>query len=444
MSGWKCIFAALLMMGLAATASPASAVPSYSRQTGEPCTSCHVGAYGPQLTPHGRAFKIGGYSDGKTVVPLSGAAWIAFTHTAKGQTEPASDHDGRNDNVAVQEAIAFLAGRIAPRLGTFIGIAYEESERKAMLDHFDVRYVLPVKLGGKDSLLGFNVNNSPGSQDPFGSLPAISFPHDRPELVPEQLGSTLLRGGLESQVAGFSTYLWFDDSIYAEVAGYRSMSRGLLDTLGVEDQAGRISGVAPYVRLAYQKDWGKQVASLGLVGMSAKIHPDRRPGPTNDSTDWGLDATYQYLGNRKNIITSSVAFFRERQSRKFDIAEGLTSKRRHTLNSVNANIGWSHLNTYGLTFGLFSRWGTRDTELYAPEEDGGSRTGKPDTAGYILQADWTPFGKEDSWHAPFANLKLGIQYTGFTKFNGASHNYDGFGRKASDNNSLFGFAAVAF
>lgn len=433
----------MILLG-AICASPAAAVPSYSRQTGDPCTSCHVGAYGPQLTPHGRAFKLGGYSDGQRVVPLSAAAWATFTHTAKDQAEPISGHDGRNDNFAVQEVIGFLAGKIAARFGTFIGIAYSEIERKAMLDHFDVRYALPLKLGGKDSILGFGVNNSPGSQDPFGTLPAMAFPHDMAELVPERLGMPLLAEGLEAKVAGLSTYIWFDDSIYAEIAGYRSMSRGLLETLGVDDEAGRISGVAPYARFAYQKDWGKSVGSIGLVAMQAAIHPERLPGPTNKFTDWGIDASYQYLGNRTNIITANIAYLHERQRRDFDVAEGTTQRRRHSLNSVNANIGWSHRNTYGLTAGLFNSWGTRDSGLYSPEEDGGSRAGRPDARGYIVQADWTPWGKEDSPRAPFANLRIGIQYTGYLKFNGASRDYDGFGRDASDNNSLFGFAAVAF
>ena len=33
--------------------------------------------------------------------------------------------------------------------------------------------------------------------------------------------------------------------------------------------------------------------------------------------------------------------------------------------------------------------------------------------------------------------KLGLQYTAFLKFNGASTNYDGAGRNASDNNTLY-------
>jgi hypothetical protein len=46
--------------------------------------------------------------------------------------------------------------------------------------------------------------------------------------------------------------------------------------------------------------------------------------------------------------------------------------------------------------------------------------------------------------APWANLKLGLQYTAFSRFNGAGQNYDGFGRNASNNNTLYLFAWVAF
>ena len=38
----------------------ARAVPSYSRQTGMPCASCHYAP--PELTPFGRTFKLEGYT----------------------------------------------------------------------------------------------------------------------------------------------------------------------------------------------------------------------------------------------------------------------------------------------------------------------------------------------------------------------------------------------
>jgi hypothetical protein len=42
----------------------ASAVPSYARQTGQPCSTCHTAF--PELTPFGRQFKLMGYTSGGT------------------------------------------------------------------------------------------------------------------------------------------------------------------------------------------------------------------------------------------------------------------------------------------------------------------------------------------------------------------------------------------
>ena len=68
----------------------AHAVPSFARQTGAECAACHVGGYGPQLTPYGIRFKLGGYtdSDGKGgKVPLSAMLIGSVTHTSKAQAD---------------------------------------------------------------------------------------------------------------------------------------------------------------------------------------------------------------------------------------------------------------------------------------------------------------------------------------------------------------------
>src|SRR5450432_2386405 len=44
------------------TSDPSRALPSYARQTGAPCGSCHTDF--PGLTPFGREFKLGGYTMG--------------------------------------------------------------------------------------------------------------------------------------------------------------------------------------------------------------------------------------------------------------------------------------------------------------------------------------------------------------------------------------------
>ena len=62
---------------------PADALPAFAAQTGQPCTACHIGGFGPQLTPFGRAFKIGGYTQGggtgwEAHMPLSGMVMGSF------------------------------------------------------------------------------------------------------------------------------------------------------------------------------------------------------------------------------------------------------------------------------------------------------------------------------------------------------------------------------
>src|ERR1700745_4075047 len=43
-------------------APPAQALPSFARQTGQPCGTCHTDF--PSLTPFGRRFKLRGYTIG--------------------------------------------------------------------------------------------------------------------------------------------------------------------------------------------------------------------------------------------------------------------------------------------------------------------------------------------------------------------------------------------
>ena len=81
-------FQALLAPLFVLLLSPAAqAVPDLASQTGQPCTVCHVGAFGPQLTPYGRAFKIGGYTqtggEGLAAqIPLSLMVQTSFNRTS--------------------------------------------------------------------------------------------------------------------------------------------------------------------------------------------------------------------------------------------------------------------------------------------------------------------------------------------------------------------------
>lgn len=442
----KPLLAILVPALLGVLSSPARALPSYARQTGDPCNACHVGGYGPQLTPHGRAFKLTGYSDSKDdhfTLPLSGMLVLNYTHTGGDQSAPLSGHDKENNNLAAQELSLFIGGRLASNLGAFVQTTYSEIDRATAFDHADIRYARTLQTGGKDLILGIDLNNNPTVQDPFNTTGAWSFPYTASDLVPGHLTGAFLTGGLEHQVVGTSVYAYYNDHLYGEVGLYRSLGGGLLHRLGIEDEAGKLKGFAPYWRFAYSNDWDGQSASIGIIGMSASIHPERNPGPTNKYNDVGIDASYQYLGNRKNVYSVNFSHVWEKQKLGYDVFSEDTATGRQHLQQTNLDASW-YRGHYGVTAGLFDITGTTDTALFVPEEDTGSRTGSPDTRGYILQADWTPFGGEGSRWRPWANLRLGLQYTGYSRFNGSKRDYDGFGRSASDNNTVMAFAWFSF
>ena len=80
------VFAALALFAAFALSSlfvsdRAGAVPSFARQTGQPCASCHTAF--PELTPFGRRSKLAGYTlqggDAK-FPPIAAMVMPAFTH----------------------------------------------------------------------------------------------------------------------------------------------------------------------------------------------------------------------------------------------------------------------------------------------------------------------------------------------------------------------------
>jgi hypothetical protein len=85
-------------------------------------------------------------------------------------------------------------------------------------------------------------------------------------------------------------------------------------------------------------------------------------------------------------------------------------------------------------FGYFVTTGTNDPALYVADPLDGSANGSPKSQGFIANITY--------W--PVQNIRLALQYTAYTKFNGAGTNYDGFGRNASDNNSLYLHLGVIF
>ena len=119
-------FAALVVAAagfFAAGVRPAEALPSYARQTGQPCAACHTAF--PELTPFGRRFKIGGYTLGGgdwTGPPIAMMYMPSFTHTQSNQDSPPAPGLHTNNNLVSQQVSGFIAGQIYGNLGSFIQI----------------------------------------------------------------------------------------------------------------------------------------------------------------------------------------------------------------------------------------------------------------------------------------------------------------------------------
>jgi len=203
----------LVSIVIFASIQSAHALPSYARQTGEDCAACHLGSFGPQLTPHGIRFKLEGYvdNDGNSgKVPISGMVVGTFSHTHKGQ-DPAPDRSKSNNNASLQEASLFLAGGLTEHVGSFIQATYSDMDRKLVFDHMDVRYAKTSQMGDTDVLFGVSVNNLPTIQDPFSTLPAWGFPFVSPDLAPAPAGSVLLGSGFDHQAIGATLYGVWDN-----------------------------------------------------------------------------------------------------------------------------------------------------------------------------------------------------------------------------------------
>jgi hypothetical protein len=142
----------------------AQALPNYAQQTGQPCTACHIGAYGPQLTAFGRAFKIGGYTqtggDEGTPIPLSLMLLGSYSNTTKGQGAPAANNYGPNGNFAMDQISLFAGGRITDYAGAFVQGTFNGVTSAFHLDNTDLRLTAPFNLGDSDVRLGLDINTA--------------------------------------------------------------------------------------------------------------------------------------------------------------------------------------------------------------------------------------------------------------------------------------------
>ncbi|MBU6459626.1 MAG: cytochrome C [Proteobacteria bacterium] len=435
----------------------AQAVPSFARQTGLACMACHTQF--PELTPFGRQFKLNGYvADNMKQIqtttlshrdllllnqtpPLSLMFQASVTRTSKALPDSAVTGALAQNGQAQfpQQASLFYAGRIAPKLGAFIQMTYDAGSGSWGMDNTDIRfadrYQNPLLASSKPLVWGLTLNNNPTVQDVWNSTPGWGFPYGSPSAAPGSVASPLLDGTLAGDVGGLGAYVWWNNWLYAEITGYRTARQGATGITGQgpldSGDSNVISGIAPYWRIAAEKDWGPNALEVGLLGMDTRLLPGGTgtalSGPTNNFNDIGMDTQYQWITEHQDI-TLQGRYIHESQTLGAAFASGGASNLKDKLNELRLTASYLYAHQIGGTFGFFNTTGTSDAALYpSGSAYSGSANNSPDTRGYVAELDYLPW----------LNTKFSLQYTMYTKFNGGSSNYDGLGRSASDNNTLY-------
>jgi len=408
------------------------ATPTYARQTGLACSACHT--HFPELTATGRAFKLNGYVfrrseslEGKNpegqqslllnlVAPVSLMVQTSYTSTKKPQ--PGT----QNGTVLFPDQLSiFTGGEITPHVGGFLQVTFDRQTGQLGVDNADFRFATHADILSKRTTFGLSLNNNPTVQDVWNSTPAWGFPYASSGVAPTPAAATLVDGTLAQQVAGLTAYTLWNDRVYGEIGMYRSAPLGVHRPLD-STATGVISGTAPYWRVAFPNAWGQNYLSVGTYGMAASVYPAGVTGPTNRFTDVALDIAYMHSFG-SNSFTLDGTWIHEKQT----WTAGGAANPTNTLRTFRMDAMY-HIGTrYAFTLAPFVTTGTSDTLLYAPAPVAGSRTGSPKNDGLIAEVDVMP------WQ----NLRLQFQYVAYDQFNGSSSNYDGSGRRASDNNTLY-------
>ncbi|MFK2889879.1 cytochrome C [Dyella flagellata] len=400
-----------------------------------------MGGFGPQLTPYGRQFKLLGYTlkaGSDTKVPLALMLVESYTHTSKAQTAPPANGFNTNNNTQLQQASVFVAGRISDHMGMLAQATYQQSSGLFGWDNSDLRYARSLSTANHTAIWGVSLNNNPSLSDVFNTSPAWQFPYTSSNLTPAAPAVPILMGGLAQQAVGLDAYTQIDSALYVEGGVYRTLSPAFLRDVNAS-YGGRVAGVAPYARLAYT--WNLENGNLelgglafnarrGLTGASSAGQTVAVAGPSDSFRDMGVDASYQFLNGGDHIVTASALYLHERERLDATYASGGSSHLHDSLHAVNLDASYWYQNTWGATFGASSSDGSNDVIRY-------SNNGSPNTDSRMVELDWNPFGKANSWVAPFVNMRLGLQYTWYTKFAGLVHNIDGAGRNAADNDTLY-------
>jgi hypothetical protein len=481
-------------------APPAQALPSFARQTGQPCGTCHTDF--PGLTPYGRRFKLLGYTTGggayKTtpfssraavdaraeynkllgyanevtpppptggekgwVPPISAMLVVGYTHLATPMPAP-TDPYKPNDNVILSPVSFFWGGAITSNIGAFAQVTRNSPDLVVNNDPFshtwtwdntDVRFADTTRIGGLDVVYGITANNNPTVQDLWNTTPAWAFPYAGPSpgsggnVTPS--AGTMIEGAFAQRVGSVGGYTMLNDVLYMEASVYRTLNFSQQNSLGTDPVGSPgLFNYAPYWRIALEPHWGPHTLMVGTFGMNMDIHPwsdttglvSQAIIPQTDKyNDIGFDAQYQYQGSNY-WLTLRGSYIHETQ--RLDASFNgfnpaqMSSNPINTINSLRLYSSLALGNDNRIV--LTGQYFSTwgSADLGLYGADINGTTLGPNSSGWNAEIAYIPFGTSKSPGWPWFNARIGLQYTYYNKFNGTSIG-------AQNNNTLFLHAWLA-
>ena len=245
----------------------ANAVPSYSRQTGLPCSSCHLSP--PELNAFGRKLELDGYTfatkptitDDKDkkdhsaalqlleAFPLSAVFDTSFTSTK--QPQPTITQNGNFE--FPQDVSLFLAGGWSNHIGSFVQVTYDaQAVTSAGITPTFASPRVMASCSASHSPSAQRSTTTRQSRSLWNSTAAWGFPFTSTDVAPSPTASALINGGLAQDVAGVGGYVMWNEHLYVARTIYRSQH---ID--GPQPNPGtgfgiNVRGLAPYWRVAWQ------------------------------------------------------------------------------------------------------------------------------------------------------------------------------------------------
>ena len=456
--------------------SSAKALPTFSRQTEQPCAACHLNV--GELTPEGRKFKLMGYTAGKTVLPLSITATASDTRIKSTSSSIAPDiFLAKNDQPILEEANLYAAGKFWGSAGGYVKLTesfantnpiYGSSGvqtgtkvgQDTFLDSSEVRMTNESRLAQHNVAWGFSLNNSPSVQDLWSTSTVYGFPY-RSSTLQSAWGighfgpTTLLDGGLASQVLGLSAYAMIDENIYLEIADYVRSQPGwaTLSVAGPNVNTIR-TGNNPYWRLVWNKTSGENSFMFGTFGM--KTHLARDPlvvgSASGAYSDYGFDTQFQHITSSHSLSAQATVISETTDWGARSVGKSHDNPSSNLV-TLKSKLTYDYARQYGVSVFEFSSKGTVDNLYWSYNQDQNVVTGACNQQTSLLTycsvngSPNTSGAGFELYYDPIPSIHIVFQQTYYKTFLGGGtfvDNSAGLARYAGDNNLSYFYVLLSY